>query len=75
MREQYFRQLLDRRPFERLRVHVSTGSYYDIPHPEFAQSGNEALVLTISGDAAEKVKYVHCSWLHVSHVEVMKLTR
>jgi|GEM_PF-4115287 len=71
MREAYFKRLLNKRPFERMRVHTSTGTSYDIPHPDFAQADAESLIITMPIQSTERVREVHCSWLHISHIEFL----
>jgi len=71
MREAYFKRLLNKRPLERMRVHTSTGTSYDIPQPDFAQADTESLIVTMQAPSTERVKEVHCSWLHVSHIEIL----
>ena len=71
MRLQDFKKLLDRRPFAPLRVHLSNGSFYEVPHPELADLTVETLVITLPPSNA-KIDNDHqafCSWLHVTHVE------
>ena len=72
MRSRDFEPLLKRTPFEPLRVHISSGSYYDVRHPEYVHLGDEGLEITVDPHAQHDARLAHCSWLHVSHVEVLK---
>lgn len=70
MRLKDFRGLLKYLPASRMRVHTSSGAEYEISHPDYVSATEEALVLTVRKAESEEIE-VYCSWLHVSHVEII----
>ena len=69
-----FLELIRRRPFIPIRVHMSDGSHYDIKHPEMVIVGRNTMVIALGASYEEGIPedYAHCSWLHVTHVEDIK---
>jgi hypothetical protein len=61
--------MLHSQPFKRLRVFVSSGAIYEVPHPDFADTRTEGLVITASNSKGATFHEVVCSWLHISNVE------
>jgi hypothetical protein len=45
MRPEDLHQLLQRRPFQHFRLHLSNGQYYDVTHPELAMVGRTSMLL------------------------------
>lgn len=70
MRAQELRALLDRRPFEPIRLHISSGQTVDIKHPEMALVTRSLVVVGVA-DADDRVAdyAVHYNLLHVVKIE------
>ena len=71
MRADELRKLLDRRPFEPIRLHLSSGQTVDIKHPEMAFVTHSLVVVgvTESDDAGVADYAVHYNLLHVVKIE------
>lgn len=68
-----FRDILNRRPFEPLRVVMSSGESYVVLHPEIAFATAESLILALPDPSRESgERLVFCSYLHIAHVESLK---
>ena len=70
MRGVEFRELLKRKPFTPLRIHMSDGVTYDIFHPDNIIVGHQRVDIGRSaepGGVVDRVDY--CSLLHVVRVE------
>jgi hypothetical protein len=65
MNYDYFRQLLDARPFEPFAVHMSSGAVYQVRYPSCAALTRTRLVIT--DPDADQIAV--CSLLHVASVE------
>jgi hypothetical protein len=64
-----FRKFLQRRPFEPLRVTMSSGQSFDIPHPEMALLTPKGLIIVLpdeNGQPSERIEF--CSFLHIASV-------
>ena len=68
MNYDYFRELLDARPFEPFVVHLSSGAVHPVRYPSCAALSRTRLVI-IDPDAD---RIVICSLLHVASVEVLQ---
>jgi hypothetical protein len=70
------RELLARRPFEPFRVILSSGTTYDVRHPEFAWLLQGGLYVGLPGgqngamDAPEDA--VFCSMLHIARLNLLQ---
>ncbi len=71
MRAEELKELLRRRPFVPLRVHMTDGQTYDIRHPDMVlvlrQRVDIGLLPDPSSGVLERVEY--CSLLHIVRVE------
>jgi hypothetical protein len=68
MSYEYFRELLDKRPFEPFAVHLSSGEVYAIRYPGCANLTRTRLVI-VDPDADH---IVVCSLLHIASVEMLQ---
>ncbi|MEM8865457.1 MAG: hypothetical protein AAGF31_07905 [Planctomycetota bacterium] len=70
MTVQTFRDLMQKRPFEAIRVVMSSGETYDVGHPEMAYvTKSDLIVGTESEGDNVPTKYRILSMLHVTAVE------
>lgn len=71
MRPEEILELLRRRPFIPLRVHLTDGRVYDIRHPEQVLVLRQRLDIGIQPDPKTGVVegVEHCSLLHVVRIE------
>jgi hypothetical protein len=71
MRAQELIELLRKRPFVPLRIHMTDGQTYDIRHPEFVMVLKQRVDIGVPFDLAagimERVEY--CSLLHIVRIE------
>jgi hypothetical protein len=74
MTTENIRDILQRRPFEPVRVVLSSGESYEIRHPENAMLMRGALVVgyPVNGDLPER--FAVCSLLHIAHIEPVGLS-
>jgi hypothetical protein len=68
MRAEELRDILDRRPFEPLRLHISSGQTVDITHPE-AAIVTRSLVVVGRGGPGVHESAVHYNLLHIVKIE------
>ena len=70
MRAEELRELLDRRPFEPIRLHISSGQTVDIKHPEMAFVTSSLVVVGATESDNRVADYaIHYNLLHVVKVE------
>lgn len=64
-------EYLDQRPFVPIRLHLTDGSYHDIPHPEFAwQVGKRLYVARIvEGRSPDEPAVKEVALAHITHIE------
>ncbi len=70
MTTQTFRNLMQAQPFKPFRLVMSSGSVYDVRHPEMAWVTKSSILVGV--DEAEDglpVNYKECSLLHVTAIE------
>ncbi len=76
MRADELRQLLDRRPFEPIRLHISSGQTVDIKHPEMAFVTRSLVVVGVTTSDERVADYaVHYNLLHVVKIEPLDGTK
>ena len=64
------RNMLTRKPFEPMRVKMSSGEVLEIRHPEMAAIARGGLIIILAesdGSPSDKVEF--CSFLHIAGVE------
>ncbi len=70
MRADELRELLDRRPFEPIRLHISSGQTVDIKHPEMAFVTRSLVVVGVTESDDRVADYaIHYNLLHVVKIE------
>ncbi len=71
MRAEELTELLRRRPFVPLRIHLTGGQTYDIPHPDLVLVLRQRVDIGLLPDPATGVleRVEHCSLLHIVRVE------
>ncbi len=70
MRADVMRKLLDRRPFEPMRLHISSGQTVDIKHPEMAFVTRSLVFLGVTDSDERVADYgVFYNLLHVVKIE------
>lgn len=76
MRPEELTQLLRRRPFVPLRIHMTDGRTHEIRHPELVIVLRSRVDIGVAPDPAtgvvERVEY--CSLLHVVRIEELQAT-
>ncbi len=69
MRADEMQKLIDRRPFEPIRLHLSSGEHVDIKHPEMAFVTRSLVVVGVGGSGGVADYAVHYNLLHVVKIE------
>ena len=73
MKAREIKELLDRRPFVPLRIHMTDGTAYDIHHPELVIVSQQRVDIGLYPDGDGVVGGVQfCSLLHVVRIEDLK---
>jgi hypothetical protein len=75
MRPEEFKQLMNRRPFVPIRIHMTDGRVFDIHHPDNVFVLRSRIDIGVGPDAhgiLDRVEY--CSLLHVVRVEDLNPT-
>jgi len=69
MRQEDVRELLERRPFQPFRIHLSTGAFFDIRQPQMVNVDRSTLTIALPLEGAMQrfaiVALVHVAWLEV----------
>jgi hypothetical protein len=70
MTVQTFREMLDRRPFQPVKITLSSGQSYEIRHPEMAMLTRTSLLVGVDlGDDGVPTEFKILSLLHVTAIE------
>ena len=70
MRAEELRKILSRRPFEPVRLHISSGQTVDIRHPEMAFVTRSLVVVGVTESDEGVADYaIHYNLLHVVKIE------
>ena len=69
------RKLLAVRPFKPFRIHLSDGSHYEVPHPEFAWVFGRTVFVGIAGTSADDAFAEELSILHITRIEKVGPTK
>ena len=63
-------------PFEPFRVHMSDGSSYEVPHPDFIQVTRYAVIIAVMpGQDQIPEKSVRCDPIHITRLEPIGAAR
>ena len=75
MRAEEFSELLRKRPFSPLRVHMTDGHSYDVVHPDRVLVLRSRIDIGLGADPNTGVleRVEHCSLLHVVRVEELTM--
>jgi hypothetical protein len=66
------RTLLSRRPFEPMRITMSSGALFEVRHPEMASLGKSAMVIVMpDSDGGPSDRWEFLSYLHIAYVETI----
>jgi hypothetical protein len=64
------RTMLNRRPFEAMRVKMSNGEVFEIRHPEMATLTKTGLIVVLpEANGGPSDRFEICSYLHIASVE------
>jgi len=75
MKVQAFREMLSRRPFQAVKLTLSSGQVYEIGHPEMAMlTRTDMVVGTDIADDGVPAEFKICSLLHVATIEPLNGT-
>jgi hypothetical protein len=66
---QTFREMLARRPFQPLRLTLSSGQSYEIRHPEQAVFTRTSILIGVDLEDGIPAEFKYVSLLHVASVE------
>ncbi|MFQ5425376.1 MAG: hypothetical protein ACE5F9_15530 [Phycisphaerae bacterium] len=69
MRADELRHILDQRPFEPIRLHISSGQTVDIRHPEMALVSRSLVAVGVAGDQGVADYIVHYDLIHIVKIE------
>jgi hypothetical protein len=71
MRAEELTELLRRRPFVPLRIHLTDGQTYDVRHPDVVLVLRQRVDIGLQPDPQTGVleRVAHCSLLHIVRVE------
>ena len=70
MRADELRVRLDRRPFEPIRLHISSGQTVDIKHPEMAFVTRSLVVVGVTAADSKVADYaIYYNLLHIVKIE------
>ena len=71
MRAEELRHFLDRRPFQAIRLHISSGQHVDITHPEAALVSRSLVAVAVGGAGGVAEFLSHYNLLHVVKIEIL----
>lgn len=61
---------MTRRPFEPMRITMSSGAVFEVRHPEMASLGKSAMLIVLQDpDGGPSDRWEFLSYLHIAHVE------
>jgi hypothetical protein len=66
------RTMLSRRPFEPMRISMSSGAVFEVRHLEMASLGKSAMLVVLpDSDGGPSDRWEFLSYLHIAHVETL----
>ena len=74
MTAETLQNFLRRKPFEPMRIKMSNGESFNVPHPELALLTKGGLIICLPdehGEPSERIEF--CSFLHIASVETASL--
>jgi len=75
MRVEDLKKVLDRRPFEPLRIHISSGDHLDVRHPEMVILSRSMIFIAIKFVRGIVHDFAWYSLIHVVKVEPLRNAR
>lgn len=74
MRSEDVRELVEARPFNPFRIHLSNGRKFDIRHPEFIWVLRSRVVIAVPDKKTRGLidRLEHCSLLHIASIEELE---
>lgn len=69
MRANELKKLLDQRPFQPVRLHISSGDTVDIRHPEMALISKSLVAIGVNSSGGVADHIVHYNLVHVVKIE------
>ena len=69
MRPDELRKFLDRRPFEPFRLHISSGQFVDVKHPEMATVSRSLVNIGVGGAKGVAEHFVWYNLIHIVKIE------
>lgn len=69
MRAEESRKILDRRPFEPVRIRISSGQYVDVRHPEMAIVSRSLVAVGVEPRNGVAEHMVWYNLLHIAKIE------
>ncbi len=70
MNSEQVRKHLEKSPFQPLRVHLTDGSAYDVPHPAFMLVSRREIVIGVGSTRSGVFSdLVYCDPLHITRIE------
>ena len=67
------KEILNRRPFEPFRITMSSGTVFEVRHPEMAALAKSRMMVVLpeaDGSPSERVEYL--SYLHIAHIQTLE---
>lgn len=67
------REMLTRKPFEPLRITMSSGQVFEVRHPEMASLAKSRMTVVLpeaDGEPSDRVEFL--SYLHIAHIQTMQ---
>ena len=76
MRAEHVKKRWKKQPFEPLRIFMSDGAHYDVPHPDFLMVSSRSVIVGINGNGADMPDdYALCDPVHITRIEPMGIKR
>ena len=75
MRADELRKFLDQRPFEPIRLHISSGQYVDVKHPEMALVSRSLVAVGVGAADGVADYIVHYNLIHIVKIEPLSATK
>jgi hypothetical protein len=76
MTAEQIREHLRKQPFQPFRIHMSDGSSYEVPHPEFAWVTRREVMIGVPATSSVIPEgAVYCDPLHITRIELLPETK
>ncbi len=74
MRPDELLAIINKRPFEPVRLHISSGQHVDVTHPEAAIVTRSLVFVAVGEEGAVKDHVAHYNLLHIVKIEPLSPT-